>query len=226
MNINTDLSLRVVVQSNSLPWVDSPEPGVQRRPLARDGGEVARATSIVRYAPGSSFARHRHDLGEEFMVLEGEFCDEFDAYGPGTYVKNPAGSSHAPWSKRGCTIFVKLRQLDLHDQGRIVVRSGESDWFPGQVPGLTVMSLSSFETQRTALVRWAPGTQFSPHRHFGGEEILVLEGALEDEYGRYPAGTWIRSPHLSQHCPFSTGGCTIWVKTGHLPVAVRGESPQ
>ena len=135
MNINTDLSLRVVVQSDSLPWVDSPEPGVQRRPLAGDGGEVARATSIVRYAPGSSFARHRHDLGEEFMVLEGEFCDEFGAYGPGTYVKNPAGSAHAPWSKRGCTIFVKLRQLDLHDQDRIVVRSGESDWFPDKFRG-------------------------------------------------------------------------------------------
>jgi anti-sigma factor ChrR (cupin superfamily) len=84
------------------------------------------------------------------------------------------------------------------------------------VPGLTVLPLSEFETAHTAMVKWAPGTHFKPHRHFGGEEIYVVEGVFEDEFGRYPAGTWIRSPHLSVHTPFSIEGCTIFVKTGHL----------
>jgi anti-sigma factor ChrR (cupin superfamily) len=216
MKLYADDALRVVVDSSSLPWLDSPEPGVQRRLLARDGDEVARATSIVCYAPGSHFSRHRHDLGEEFFVLSGEFCDELGSYPEGTYVKNPAGSSHTPFSTLGCVLFVKLRQLDLADQERIVVRGEEADWLPGQVPGLSVMPLSSFDTVHTALVRWNPGTHFHAHRHHGGEEILVLRGTFQDEYCDYPAGTWMRNPHLSEHRPFSTEGCTIFVKTGHM----------
>jgi len=67
------------------------------------------------------------------------------------------------------------------------------------------------------LVRWAPGTKFNSHQHWGGEEILVLEGVFSDEKGDYPKGTWMRSPHLSAHHPFSKDGCLIYVKTGHLP---------
>lgn len=219
MNLNTDLSKRLVIRSTDLPWVDSPTHGVRRRMLERDGEEVARATSIVRYEPGCRFPAHRHDLGEEFLVLEGTFCDEHGGYGPGTYVRNPPGSTHAPWSDTGCTLFVKLRQFTPDDVVRVVVAPSNETWYPGTVDGLTVLPLHTFGTTSTALVRWAPGTRFIAHRHFGGEEILVLDGVFEDEHGIYPAGTWIRSPHLSLHTPLSTSGCTIFVKTGHLPVA-------
>lgn len=219
MQLNTSLSERVVVESAGLPWVDSPIAGIERRLLERDGGEVARATSIVRYAPGSSFSRHTHDLGEEIFVLEGVLTDESGSYPAGTYIKNPPGSSHAPGSETGCTLFVKLRHMDPADSQRTVVDTRSATWLPGLVPGLTVLPLAEFESQHTALVRWAPGTQFNPHRHYGGEEIFVLEGVFEDEQGRYPAGTWIRSPHLSTHRPFSREGCTILVKSGHLPAA-------
>lgn len=218
MQLNTNPSHRLVVESSRLPWVDSPVAGVQRQLIERDGGEVARATSIVRYAPGASFARHTHDFGEEIFVLDGVLGDESGSYPAGTYIKNPPGSSHAPGSTTGCTLFVKLRHLDLADRERIVVDTRTANWFQGMVPGLTVLPLSEFASQHTALVRWAAGTQFNPHRHYGGEEIYVLDGVFEDEFGRYPAGTWIRSPHLSMHCPFSQEGCTILVKTGHLPV--------
>ncbi len=216
MEINSDLSQRVIIQSAELAWMDSPTVGVQRRMLERSGEEVAKATSIVRYAAWAQFPLHRHDLGEEIFVLDGIFEDEHGSYGPGTYIKNPPGSAHAPGSTTGCTLFVKLRHLELEDQETVVVDSHTSEWFPGLVPGLSVMPLSEFETQHTALVRWAPGTQFKPHRHYGGEEIFVLDGMFEDEFGQYPAGTWIRSPHMSAHHPFSTQGCTILVKTGHL----------
>jgi anti-sigma factor ChrR (cupin superfamily) len=219
MKVNANPTMRAVVDSTLLAWVDSPVPGVERRILARDGDEVAQATSIVRYSPGCHFPRHRHDQGEEFLVLHGEFCDEFGSYPEGTYVKNPAGTSHAPYSILGCELFVKLRQLDSNDQERVVVQTAGAKWLPGRHPGLTVLPLSEFGYHHTALVRWAPGTQFIAHRHYGGEEILVLEGIFEDENGRYPRGTWIRSPHLSEHRPFSQQGCTIFVKTGHLPVS-------
>ncbi len=216
MQLRSDWSERVVVDSSALDWVDSPSAGVQRKMLERDGDEVARATSIVRYAPQSHFARHVHELGEELFVLEGEFCDESGRFGPGSYIRNPPGSAHAPWSDDGCILFVKLRYFDLGDQTRVVVRTHDEAWLPGMVPGLSVMPLHVFRSEHTALVRWAPATYFSAHRHYGGEEILVVDGVFEDEIGRYPAGSWIRSPHLSQHKPFSREGCTILVKTGHL----------
>jgi anti-sigma factor ChrR (cupin superfamily) len=215
--INTDFSLRAVVDTLTAPWQASPAPRVRRRLIEREGGEVARATSIVHYEPGACFASHRHDLGEEILVLDGILSDEHGEYGPGTYLKNPPGSSHAPCSAGGCTLFVKLRHLDPNDQGRRMVDTGQATWFPGLVPGLTVLPLSEFGVQHTAMVRWAPGTLFNPHRHYGGEEIYVVEGVFADEHGRYPAGTWLRSPHLSVHQPFSREGCLIFVKTGHLP---------
>ncbi len=220
MQLNSNLNERVVVQSTSMAWIDSPAQGIQRKLLERDGTEVARATSVVRYAAGSQFTSHTHDLGEEIFVLDGVLSDETGNFGPRTYIKNPPGSSHAPRSQNGCTLLVKLRHLDPADKERTIVDTHSTTWFPGIVPGLSVMPLSEFGTQHTALVRWAPGTQFNPHRHFGGEEIYVIDGVFEDEFGRYPAGTWIRSPHLSAHRPFSKEGCTIFVKTGHLPIEV------
>ena len=214
--VHADTTQRCVVDSNTLPWQPSPSPLVQRRLLERNGAEVARATSIVRYAPGAAFPSHTHDLGEEILVLDGTLGDEFGSYGPGTYLKNPPGSSHAPFSEGGCTLFVKLRHLAPEDSGRVVVHTQQSPWRQGMVPGLQVMPLSEYGTAHTALVRWAPETYFSAHRHYGGEEIFVLEGVFSDEHGSYPQGNWIRSPHLSQHQPFSAEGCLILVKTGHL----------
>ena len=221
MQLRSDWSERVVVDSEAMQWVDSPSVGVQRKMLERDGEEVARATSLVRYAPGSKFSRHLHELGEELFVMEGEFCDDSGRFGPGSYIRNPPGSSHAPWSDDGCVLFVKLRYFDLADQARIVVHTRESPWLQGMVPGLSVMPLHEFGAEHTAMVRWAPGTYFNPHRHYGGEEILVVDGVFEDEKGRYPAGTWMRSPHMSQHQPFSREGCVILVKTGHLETDSR-----
>ncbi|NIC40112.1 cupin domain-containing protein [Aquabacterium sp. A08] len=214
--LNADWTLRCVVDSTQLPWVGSPHAGVQRRLLERDGGEVARATSLVRYAPGARFGSHRHDLGEEILVLDGTFSDEHGDHGPGTYLKNPPGSHHAPYSREGCTLFVKLRYQSPDDGAQLAVDTRRAGFRPGLVPGLSVLPLHSFGTQHTALVRWAPGTVFQPHRHHGGEEIWVLEGVFSDEHGHYPAGTWLRSPHLSAHQPYSETGCLILVKTGHL----------
>ena len=215
MNLHNDYSQRVVLNHNDLPWVSSPEAGVQRRMLDRRGDEAARATSIVRYEAGAKFANHTHDLGEEIFVLEGLFSDETGDYSAGTYIMNPPGSSHSPFSKTGCLLFVKLRHLGPDQQHREVIDTTRAPWLQGLVPGLKVMPLMQQGTGST-LVRWAPQTFFNPHRHFGGEEIFVVDGVFEDEHGRYPKGSWIRSPHMSQHQPFSREGCTIFVKTGHL----------
>jgi anti-sigma factor ChrR (cupin superfamily) len=216
MQINSDLSQRVVIDSNELPWSPSPMAGVERRMLDRVAAESGRATSLVRYAPETSFPMHGHPRGEEILVLSGTFSDGGGDYPAGSYLRSPPGSQHAPFSTEGCVLFVKLDQFAPLDGGEVRFDTRKARWMPGLVTGLSVMPLHEFEGEHSALVRWAPGTIFNRHRHWGGEEILVLEGVFQDEHGTYPAGTWLRSPHLSEHKPFSTEGCVIYVKTGHL----------
>jgi anti-sigma factor ChrR (cupin superfamily) len=216
MKLHADLSRRAVVLSEDLPWRDSPLPGVQRRMLERDGEEVARATSVVRYAPASSFSPHTHGGGEEFLVLDGVFSDEHGDFGPGTYVRNPPGSQHAPRSAAGCTIFVKLRQMGQHDRETVRIDTTRAAWRPGPVEGESHLPLYESPAERVELVRLAPGTRMQRHAHPGGEEIFVLEGELADEAGRYPKGCWLRNPPGSEHSPFSDEGCLFYVKSGHL----------
>ena len=215
MYLNADDSQRVALNHNTLDWLKSPQTGVERRLLERTGYEVAKATSVVRYQPGARFDSHTHEFGEEILVLEGALSDEHGDYPAGTYVMNPPGSSHAPRSDSGCVLFVKLRHLDIEQQHREIIDTRAADWCQGMVPGLSVMPLMR-QGLGSTLVRWAPQTYFNAHRHFGGEEIFVVDGVFEDEHGSYPSGSWIRSPHMSQHQPFSKQGCTIFVKTGHL----------
>ncbi|MGP1253275.1 MAG: cupin domain-containing protein [Kiloniellales bacterium] len=221
MEINADFEKRAVVRPGDVDWVPSPMVGVERQMLDRIGEEVARATSIVRYAANSDFSPHEHGGGEEFLVLEGIFSDEHGDYPPGSYVRNPIGSRHKPFSKQGCTIFVKLHQFDPTDREQKVCRTAQAEFLPGSAPGLSVLPLHSHGTENVALVRWEPGTTFNRHRHWGGEEIFVLEGTFQDEGGDYPKGSWLRSPHLSEHTPYSEEGCLIYVKTGHLPSRER-----
>ncbi|WP_127115900.1 cupin domain-containing protein [Shimia sediminis] len=225
MRINADFSERVVIRPDEHDWVKSPANGVERMMLDRIGEEVARATTLVRFAPGSYFDAHTHGGGEEFFVLEGVFSDETGDYPAGTYVRNPIGTAHKPHTEGGCTIFVKLHQFDAEDQAQFHVDTRTAAFGPGVHPGLSVLPLHSVAGENVALVRWAPGTEFTRHRHWGGEEILVLEGRFQDEHGEYPAGTWIRSPHMSEHTPFSEEGCLIYVKTGHLTPDVVAAEP-
>ena len=118
MEINADFNTRVVIHSDQLDWVASPMPGVDRRMLDRIGGEVARATSLVRYVPDSKFSANTHTGGEEFIVLDGVFQDEHGDYPTGTYVRNPPTTSHTPGSDEGCVIFVKLWQFDMDDRAQ------------------------------------------------------------------------------------------------------------
>jgi len=219
VELNSNFSQRVVIRPDDYSWVPSPMAGVERMMLDRIGDEVARATTIVRYAPNTKFSSHTHSGGEEFFVLQGTFGDEHNEYPKGTYVRNPIGTSHTPRvGESGTTILVKLHQFDSEDREQKNIDTTIEEWRPGLVSGLKVMPLHNFEHENVALVKWAPNTVFQSHEHWGGEEIFILEGTLHDEHGAYPRGTWLRSPHMSQHNPFTKAdGAVIFVKTGHLP---------
>ncbi len=216
--INADFSERIVIRPSDYYWESSPVAGVDRVKLDRIGNEIARATSIVRYVPHSLFTPHVHKGGEEIFVIDGIFGDEHGQYPAGTYLRNPTGTAHQPQIRaEGATLFVKLQQFDPADSHQCAIDTLAQPWHFGTVAGLSVMSLHKFRSEQVALVRWNPNTQFNQHSHWGGEEIFILEGTFYDEYGKYPQGTWIRSPHLSRHQPFTLDdGALIYVKTGHL----------
>jgi anti-sigma factor ChrR (cupin superfamily) len=218
MRLNADFTKRTIIEPKDYHWVGSPMPGVSRMMLDRIGDEVARATSLVKYESDSVFSSHVHGGGEEVLVLDGTFGDEHGLYPAGTYIRNPIGTSHTPAvGSDGALIFVKLHQFDSGDVEQFVINTPDQSFRPGLVEGLSVLPLHQYKSEQVALVRWAPDTRFNTHRHWGGEEILVLEGTFYDEHGEYPKGTWIRSPHMSQHTPFTrSDGALIYVKTGHL----------
>jgi anti-sigma factor ChrR (cupin superfamily) len=223
--VNADFSMPVVIDTNTLAWMASPQAGVDRRLLDRIGGEVARATSIVRYAAERSFPPHEHALGEEFLVLDGVFSDEHGDYPAGTYVRNPPGSRHAPRTSPGCTIFVKLRQMQPTERERVVVDTGAAAFQPAAEPGVERIALHADVHEQVAVERLAPGATV-PLALSGGTEILVLDGALTGDGRELSAGSWLRLPSTSVSRLSATSRCVYWVKRGHLRDATQSTIPK
>jgi anti-sigma factor ChrR (cupin superfamily) len=213
LNMNFDKS--VVIQTGDMEWEASPEGGVWRKPLEREAAEHGHTTSLVRFEADSHFSAHSHPRGEEILVLEGVFSDECGDYPAGTYIRNPPGSSHTPFSKQGCVLLVKLDQFAATDDISMRIDTRSQDWFPAE-DDLLVMPLHYFDIEMVALYKWPSGGKFPRQQLFGGEEIFVLSGTLRDEYGVYPADTWLRNPNNSERARFVEEETITWVKTGHL----------
>ncbi len=220
MLIHADFSRRAAVLPDQYQWIRSPQGGVERVMLDRIGTEKARATSIVRYAPGSYFPAHFHPGGEEILVLSGTFSEDQCHYPAGSYLRSPPGSSHQPFSREGAVIFVKLRQmppderhnvrLDTHDPARWIRRAGGE-----RCP------LFTRHTEQVTLERIGPGQPLFEATVNGGAELLILEGGLREAATAYPRGSWLRFP--ADDCPAllaGPNGVTVYLKTGHLGAAL------
>lgn len=194
----------------------SPESGVDRIMLDRIGDEVARATSIVRYAAGSSFARHEHAEGEEFLVLDGVFSDDKGDYSTGFYVRNPPGSGHSPFSKEGCRILVKLRQFHPDDLQPVVIDTHNAK-FRQSVDGADSLPLHTFGNEQVCMVRIAAEQQYSIAGDSPGTEIFVVSGSIRYEDRDLPAESWLRFPANQSADLRALSACILWVKRGHLP---------
>lgn len=214
LNMNFKKSVTVLVDDDS--WVSSPADGVSRIHLEREAEESGHTTSFVRFKAGATFPEHIHPQGEELYIIDGVFSDEYGDYPAGTYIRNPPGSKHTPFTREGCVLFVKLEQFQATDTTQVVIRPEDQQWLPG-IGSLSVLPLHDFEGESTALVLWPENEVFQPHTHWGGEEIVVLKGCFSDEHGKYPALSWLRSPHMSRHFPRVVEETLILVKVGHLP---------
>ncbi len=214
--INMDFSKAVVVDTTEQPWVRSPNPGVWRKPLAREEAEQGHVTSIVKFEPGASFHEHGHPGGEEILVLDGVFSDQTGDYPAGSYCRNPDGFRHAPFSREGCVALVKLHQFQADDKKQLAIDTNSTNWLASGDGRMEILPLHQHNAEQVFLVRLPAGERPQPHEHDGGEEIYVISGELIDEHGRYPAGSWVRCPHMSYHSPHVEQDTLLWAKIGHL----------
>jgi anti-sigma factor ChrR (cupin superfamily) len=217
MELNADFSQRAVVHAAQLPWVPSPMAGVERRMLDRIGEEVARATSIVRYAPQSHFSAHTHGGGEEFLVLDGVFQDEHGEFPAGSYIRNPPTSHHTPGSVPGCVLFVKLWQFDPADRTPIRLYANAMPYQPAAGrAGVEIKPLFRDSREEVRLERWAAGAAIALDLP-GGGEFLVLDGGFDEDSDHFAPQSWLRLPPKSVlQATAGAEGCTAWIKTGHL----------
>ena len=217
LELNSDFNKRSVVHSAQIDWIASPMPGVDRRMLDRIGDEVARATSIVRYAPNSKFSSHVHTGGEEFLVLDGVFQDEHGDFPAGSYIRNPPQSSHTPGSEPGCTIFVKLWQFDLDDRTHVRIDTNKMRAIPdADRAGVEVMPLFKDDREDVVLEMWSSGSSVALSATHG-LELLVLEGSFEEGGEAFQPGSWLRLPvEANSTAAVGADGAKVWIKRDHL----------
>jgi anti-sigma factor ChrR (cupin superfamily) len=215
LSINGDLSVRVAVDTAAMEWSPSPSGTVWRKRVHLVGPvESGQVTSVVRYEPHSTFHVHEHPDGEEILVLDGVFSDEHGDWPAGTYLTNPEGFRHAPFSREGCVLFVKLRQFPGRTREHVAIRTESMPWEPVR-RGVAVRRLYSqagFEDSMR-LERWdrsALGRVDYP----AGAELFVLGGSFSDEAGAFARGGWLRLPPSASHSPSTSSGCVLYIKEG------------
>jgi anti-sigma factor ChrR (cupin superfamily) len=215
--INGDLGVRVAVDTASMDWTPSPSGTVWRKRVHLVGPvESGQVTSVVRYEPDSTFHGHDHPDGEEILVLDGTFCDEHGDWPTGTYLLNPEGFRHSPFSRDGCTLFVKLRQFPGRTRAHVATRTADLPWQPTARAGVTVRPLYSqagfSDSMRNE--RWAGGAELGRIGYPGGAELFVLDGSFADEGGTLARGAWLRLPPGAAHSPSTAAGCVVYIKEG------------
>jgi anti-sigma factor ChrR (cupin superfamily) len=219
-SINGDMSVRAAVDTAQMPWTPSPSGTVWRKRVHLVGpAESGQVTSVVRYEPRSTFHAHDHPGGEEILVLDGVFSDEHGEWGAGTYLLNPEGFRHTPFSEPGCLLLVKLRQYAGRDRRHVVVDTNTLDWVPTATAGVAQKLLyeQTGFGDTVALEQWVPGADLGAISYPRGVELFVMAGEFGDEQGVYGGGSWLRLPAQSTHHPRTARGCTLYVKRAGLP---------
>ena len=223
--IHGDISVRVVVDTKPIPWSASPSSTVWRKRLHLVGPtESGQVTSVVRYQEYSQFPPHDHPEGEEILVLSGVFSDEHGNWPEGSYLLNPEDFRHAPYSRNGCLLFVKLRQYPGMDRRHVAVNTHTISWEPlGGGRERKVLYAQPGYQDTTRLERWSADSALGELAYARGAELYVLDGSFEDEYGRYDAHTWMRLPTHFTHRPTTQERCELYVKEGGFAY-LRGAS--
>jgi ChrR Cupin-like domain len=185
----------------------------------------------------SKFPKHTHIGGEEFVVLEGTFKDQYGEFPAGTYVRNPIGSEHEPWvDADGCTIMVKLLQMadPTPNEGsaplHIHIDQAKNELGKSVEYGTVAELYTNDLTGEVVEMCWLnPNAVFiADSKCLGGEELFIVSGSLhmgnhdEDIYHRWgwlrfpPTGNSERGNPQRKFLQAGSLGAQAFRKTGHL----------
>ena len=210
--MNSDIHQNVALTPADLDWQKF---GYSEKALL---DQTSWESSFLKLNANQSVSDQDISIGEEYLILEGSLTFGGLIYPSGSYFRFPPTTIHSlSAGASGALIFCKSGHFTSSDTHILAVKQSDQTWRQGMADGLLVMPLYQHHHENIALVKWAPNSQFNPHVHPGGEEIIVIEGTFHDEYGAYPQGTWTRNKPYSKHTPFTkSDGALIYVKTGHL----------
>jgi anti-sigma factor ChrR (cupin superfamily) len=178
----------------------------------------ARSTILVHLAAGTALRADPARTGIEILVVEGQIEIDGIALGTHGYVRRPVEPEPTVIATTDAVLFVKRGHIPAEDRLATLLNPGQSVWQRRQGGQLLTLPLHHNAGIAVSLMRYHPGTAAVVRRRLGGEEILVLDGALLDERSAYPCGTWLRNPPGSLNQPYSLEGCFIYIQTGHLPI--------
>ena len=218
--LNADLSRRVSVDTLAMDWTKSPGGHVLRKRVHLSGpAESGQVTSVVRYMAGASFPAHNHPHGEEILVLDGVFSDEHGDWPAGTYLLNPEGFRHAPFSEHGCTLLVKLRQFPGTDRQHMAVQVNDIPWSATPDRGVSSKALYSQApySDCSRLERWESPQDRGEITFPMEAEIFVVKGGFDDQFGRYRDQSWLRVPAGESVTPTGGQSCEVYIKEGGFP---------
>ena len=216
-SLNGNLAIRVAIDTQSMDWIPSPGGHVHRKRVHRVGpAETGQVTSLVRYEPGARFPGHDHPSGEEILVLEGVFSDEHGDWPAGTYLLNPEGFHHSPFSSEGCTLFVKLRQYPGTDRIHVAMQSNDEPWTHSVRKSVDWKKLYAQEpySDHMRMETWHSPAAMGQLNFPQGAELLVVAGSFGDERGDYNTHSWLRIPAGGSITPTSDDYCQLYIKEG------------
>ena len=205
-NLNENYDKSISIDTSVQIWKINEELNYKEKLLSIDNDKK---TSILELDKNSKLSMNPSVKPVEIFVLEGIYSNEFGDFGKGTYLNMPKENQEKVNCKSTCKIFRKENYSTHYE--KVIIDTTKQEWLQGQ-GNLQVMPL----IEGTALVFWPKDEVFIEHKHWGGEEIYVLNGIFMDEHGEFGKDSWVRNHHLSVHHPFVKEETVIFVKTGHI----------
>jgi quercetin dioxygenase-like cupin family protein len=219
--INSALDHVVTMATTTMAWVPSPALGVERKRLYRYGPpEAGQVTSIVRYLPGAAFPSHPHPRGEEIYVLKGVFSDATGDWPAGSYLLNPEGFEHSPYSDGGCELLVRLQQHPGQRQ-RVALLPKQQHWASAtEASAQCILSREQGFPDESLLYRWAAGGRVSVSGHRGCE-LFIIDGTgvldIGGQHSPYKTGDWLRIPDGLSFTSQADTASTVYIRQHHFP---------
>ncbi len=217
---NADPDKQVVMHTEDMEWEATSVPGVSQKLLERViDTEKGRETALLRLDPGTTLETEVLAERLDLFVVEGDYADGVGEYGRRTFVRHQPGTAHTPSTRNGCVLYVKRRNPIREKDDPILIDTETVEWTAFPHRGADVVHFyrdpHGIETARYGKVY--PDKRIPSHDHAMGEETLVVDGELKDEFGVYGPGTWFRFPIGVAHAPYTEDKpCFMLIREGDL----------